>query len=261
MLPKPLSGFGIVITRPQDQARILGQSILAAGGEAFYFPLIEITGLENYISFEQTIAQLDQFDLIIFISSNAVQNAMPSIAKCWPNFPPKCQFAAIGPVTAQALKDAGVAQVLTPQNRFDSESLLALEAMQHMQGKMVLIVRGVGGRELLANILEARGAKVQFAECYRRINPQKNLDYLLTLAKKNLCHAIVITSSEAMQHYLTMLESLSEADYHLLQAVNICVNHARIAEHPLLKNFNVHIVSTAGDAAMLDCITKAVTLP
>lgn len=47
MLPKPLSGFGIVITRPQDQARILGESILAAGGEAFYFPLIEITGLET----------------------------------------------------------------------------------------------------------------------------------------------------------------------------------------------------------------------
>jgi uroporphyrinogen-III synthase len=266
MLPKALSGFGIVITRPQDQAQTLGQSIQSAGGEAFYFPLIEIAGLENYSTFEQTIAQLDQFDLIIFISSNAVQNAMPRIAKCWPDLPSKCQFAAIGPVTAQALKEAGVTQVLTPETRFDSESFLAMESMQHMQGKKVLIVRGVGGRELLANTLEARGAKVQFAECYQRINPQKNLDFLLTLAKKHSCHAIVITSSEAMQHYLTMLESsrvakLSQADYHLLQKVNICVNHARIAEHPLLKNFNVHIASTAGDAAMLDCITKALTLP
>lgn len=261
MMPKPLSGFGIVITRPQDQAQTLGKSIQTAGGEAFYFPLIEITGLENYSTFEQTIAQLDQFDLIIFISSNAVQNAMPRMQKQWPKRPEKCTFAAIGPVTKQALEDFGVERVITPQGRFDSESLLALENMQYMQGKKVLIVRGVGGRELLAKTLEARGAEVQFAECYQRINPQKDLDFLLTLAHKKTCHVIVMTSSEAMQHYLTMLESLSEADYHLLQTVNICVNHARIAEHPLLKNFNVHIASTAGDAAMLDCITKVLTLP
>ena len=261
MPPKPLSGSGIVITRPKDQAQTLSQSIQAAGGEAFYFPLIEITGLDDYSTFEQTIAQLDQFDWVIFISSNAVQNAMPRIAKFWPSLPPTCRFAAIGPVTAEALKEAGVAQVLTPQNRFDSESLLALETMQHMQGKKVLIVRGVGGRELLAKTLEARGAEVQFAECYQRINPQNNLDFLLSLARKNACHAIVITSSEAMQHYLTMLESLSKADYHLLQTVSICVNHARIAENPLLKNYNVHVASTAGNAAILDCITKALTLP
>ena len=257
MQPKPLTGFGIVITRPQDQAQALSQKILETGGEPFYFPLIEITGLEDYSSFEQTIAHLDQFDWVIFISSNAVQNAMPRIANYWPKLPQTCQFAAIGPVTAQALKEAGVAQVLTPENRFDSESLLALKAMQNMRDKKVLIVRGVGGRELLANTLQARGAKVQFAECYRRVNPQRHLEFLLTLAKKNNCHAIVITSSEAMQHYLAMLESLPAADYHLLQALIICVNHARIAENPQLKNMDVHIAETAGDHAMLACLVKA----
>lgn len=272
MLPKPLTGFGIVITRPTDQAQTLSQSIQAAGGEAFHFPLIEIAALDDTSAFTQTIAQLDQFDWVIFISSNAVQSAMPFITKRWPNLPKKCTFAAIGPVTAQTLQTFGVQHVLTPQGRFDSESLLALADMQHMQGKKVLIVRGVGGRELLASTLQARGAEVQFAECYRRINPQQNLDFLLTLTQKNACHALVITSSEAMQHYLTMLsltrlnltwlntlklESQRTAEYDALRSLKICVNHARIAENPALKHFNVHVASTAGDAAMLDCLIKA----
>lgn len=267
MLPKPLTGFGIVITRPTDQAQTLSQSIQAAGGEAFHFPLIEIAALDDTNAFTQTIAQLDQFDFVIFISSNAVQNAMPFISKRWPNLPTKCTFAAIGPVTAQALKEFSVQHVLTPQDRFDSESLLALADMQHMQGKKVLIVRGVGGRELLANTLQARGAEVQFAECYRRVNPQQNLDFLLALTQKNACHALVITSSEAMQHYLTMLnltrlnnlklESQRAAEYDALRSLKICVNHARIAENPALKHFNVHVSSTAGDAAMLDCLITA----
>lgn len=269
MSTKPLRGYGIVITRPQEQAQTLSQLIQTAGGEAFHFPLIEIAGLNNYSAFTQIIAQLDQFDLVIFISSNAVQNAMPHIQKQWPNLPKKCAFAAIGPVTKQALENFSVPQVITPQDRFDSESLLALESMQHMQGKKVLIVRGVGGRELLANTLQSRGAEVHFAECYRRINPQKNLDFLLALMQKNACHAIVITSSEAMQHYLAMLEDLrlenlglenKEATaYHQLSSLKMCVNHARIADNPLLKDFNVYVASTAGDAAMLDCLTKALT--
>jgi uroporphyrinogen-III synthase len=264
MMPKPLSGFGIVITRPREQAHRLIQQITQAGGEAFHFPLIEIVGLDDYSTFEHTIATLDQYDWVIFISSNAVQNAMPRIKNRWPILPKSCQFAAIGPVTAQALNESGVSQVLTPENRFDSESLLALESMQNMQGKNVLIVRGVGGRELLASTLQSRGANVSFAECYQRINPQKNLEFLVTLAKKNMCHAIVITSSEAMQHYLMMLnicklESLNAAAYDALMPLKICVNHARIAENSALKNFNVQIASTAGDNAMLDCLIRALT--
>lgn len=261
MSPKPLSGYGIVITRPQEQAQTLSQLIQTAGGEAFHFPLIEITGLDDYSTFEQTISQLDQFDWVIFISSNSVQNAMPFISKRWPNLPQKCTFAAIGPVTAQALKAFGVQHVLTPIERFDSESLLALTQMQHIQGKKVLIVRGVGGRELLAEALMTRGAEVQFAECYQRINPQKNADFLLALKQKSACHAIVMTSSEAMRHFLALVQPMTIEDQDWIKQLAICVNHARIAENPLLRNFNVHVASTAGDAAMLDCLTKALTPP
>jgi uroporphyrinogen-III synthase len=57
---------------------------------------------------------------------------------------------------------------LMPSEGSDSEALLAMPELAHMAGQRVLIVRGTGGRELLAEVLTARGAQVQYAEMYTR---------------------------------------------------------------------------------------------
>ncbi len=254
-----LKGFGIAITRPTDQAKKLKWLIAESGGETIDFPLIEITGLNDYSAFHAAIADLNNIDWLIFISSNAVQNAMPRIQHIYPSLPERCQFAAIGPVTAKELQQFGIKNVLIPEGRFDSESLLTLPEMQSMQGKNVLIVRGVGGRELLADRLKARGANVSFAECYQRINPQTDCQPLKKAYDENKCHAIVVTSSEAMQHLLQLAQAEENwrTENHWLKQIKICVNHARIAEHESIKGLQIHIAETSGDNAMLDCLFKA----
>ena len=113
--------------------------------------------------------------------------------------------------------------------------------------KKILIVRGVGGRDVLAETLKARGAQVTFAECYQRINPQTNCDLLAQLwAEKNL-HGIVVTSSEAMRHLLDLT-----GDAAWLRNVTLFVNHARIAELPLQLGLKVVVADAPGDEAMLD---------
>jgi uroporphyrinogen-III synthase len=159
--------------------------------------------------------------------------------------PSHLKFAAIGPVTAQELKQFGVTEVLIPQNRFDSESLLALPEMHDMKYKKVMIVRGVGGREVLAETLKMRGAEVTLAECYRRINPQTNANLLDEAWQNKQLHAIVVTSSEAMRH---LLDLASDAGW--LKQVTICVNHARIAELPLDLGLKIQVAESAGDEAM-----------
>lgn len=245
----PLAGRGIAITRPVDQAADLTKGILQAGGNPISFPLLAIAPLENYATFDHVIETLPTCDWIVFISSNAVQQGMPRIAARFPQLPAGLRFAAIGPATAQELARYGVDQVLTPTTRFDSESLLAYPEFKDMRQQRVVIVRGVGGRELLAETLRERGAEVAFAECYRRVNPQHDAGKLPELWQNDRLHAMVVTSSEALRN---LLQLAPEASW--IRNILICVNHARIAETARQSGLKVALADAPGDAAMLQCL-------
>ena len=83
MTIKNLTGIGIAITRPIDQAKKLSALITQAGGTPILFPLIEITPLADYSQFQAVISAIKDYDWAIFISSNAVQNGMPYLIKNW----------------------------------------------------------------------------------------------------------------------------------------------------------------------------------
>ena len=244
MSNKPLSGIGIAITRPADQAKKLSALIEQAGGTAILFPLIEIAPLIDYNQFEAVIQHIKDYDWAIFISSNAVQNGMPRLIK--QTIPQMLKFAAIGPVTASELQSFGVKEVLIPNDRFDSESLLALPEMTNVFGKKILIIRGVGGRDVLAETLKARGSQVTFAECYQRINPQTDCNLLAQLYSEKKLHGIVVTSSEAMRHLLNLA---GDADW--LNNITLFVNHARVAELSSQMGLNLVVADAPGDEAML----------
>ena len=250
MTANPLNSIGIAITRPIDQAKKLSVLIEQAGGTPILFPLIEITPLKDYRQFEALVSQIETYDWAIFISSNAVQNGMPRLVK--QGIPSSLKFAAIGPVTASELQNFGVKYVLIPKDRFDSESLLTLPEMTNVFSKKILIVRGVGGRDVLAETLKIRGAQVTFAECYQRTNPQTNCDLLAQLWADKKLHGIVVTSSEAMRH---LLDLAGAADW--LKHVTLSVNHVRIAELPLQMGLKVLVADEPGDESMLQTIEHA----
>ena len=249
MQSKLLSGIGIAITRPIDQAKKLAALIEHAGGTPILFPVIEIKPLQDYSQFEAVISEIETYDWAIFISSNAVQNGMSRLVEN--GIPPNLKFAAIGPVTSKELQSFGVNNVLSPKDRFDSESLLALPEMQAVKNKKIMIVRGVGGRDVLAESLITRGAQVTFAECYQRENPQSNCNLLAQLYSENKLHGIVVTSSEAMRH---LLDLAGDADW--LRNVTLFVNHARIAELPLQIGLRVQVAEAPGDEAMLALVSQ-----
>ncbi len=241
----PLQGRGIVITRPLDQAQALSGMVQQAGGKTILFPLLEIVPLEDYRAFDAVIDRLDDCDWAIFISSNAVQHGMTRLL-AQRQLPGKLRFAAIGPVTAAELTGFGVPAVLTPDDRFDSESLLNLPEMQDVAGKRCVIFRGVGGRELLANRLSERGAEVIFAECYRRSIPNLDHQQLAQLWQNGQLHAMVVTSSEALRNLLALA---GEAAW--LKATPIFVNHPRIAEAAAAHGLLAVTAAAPGDTGMM----------
>lgn len=252
-----LQGLNVAITRPAEQAQSLCDAVESHGGVAIRFPLIAVSALQDYQAFDQQITRLQHTDWAIFISTNAVDFAMPRVLKNLEKNPSKnhgalpenLRFAAIGHQTAGALGKYGVHKVLIPQGRYDSETLLALPEMQDVAGKTFAIFRGVGGRELMAETLKARGASVYFAESYQRVNPQQNTALLKTQWLKNQLDAVIVTSSEAMRYLLDMADNDE-----WLRNITLCVNHERIAELPRQLGLKVLVASTPGDEAMLECL-------
>ena len=249
-----LQGRYIAVTRPQDQATKLTALIELAGGHAISFPLIAIAALEDYRIFQTQLEKLPGYDWAIFISSNAVQHGMPRLLQQFGGTPAGLRFAAIGPVTAAELKKFGIDDTLIPDDRFDSEALLALPEMHNLASRKVMIFRGVGGREILAETLRQRGAHVEFAECYRRTNPQNDLQVLENRWHQGELDAIVVTSSEAMRHLLQL-----GAGCDWLSSVPLCVTHERVAELPRQRGMRVTAAGASGDEAMLGCIMRALS--
>lgn len=246
-----LSNLHIAVTRPLDQAASLNSVIAQHGGTAIAFPLLAISALDDYQTFEHQLNRINTTDWAIFISSNAVDYAMPHLIKKFGKIPDHLKFAAIGHQTAKSLAQYGVHEVLVPHTRFDSETLLALPALQDVSTKTIAIFRGVGGRELMADTLKARGANVYFAESYRRINPQENADLLEAQWRKNKLDAVIVTSSEAMRYLLQMA---GHAEW--LRHITLCVNHERIAEEPRKLGLKVSVASAPEDEAMLQCLSQ-----
>lgn len=250
-MPDALAGYGIAITRPLEQAQELAGRIAAEGGQPILFPLLAIAPLDDPRAFLAVLDDLEKTDWAIFISSNAVEQGMPALVRRHPQRPAGLRFAAIGPATTAELKRFDVDEVLMPKDRYDSESLLALPQMQEVQDRRILIFRGVGGRELLAEQLQARGAEVRFAECYRRVNPQRDAGDLPRLWQNKQLHALVVTSSEALRNLVALAD-----DAEWLRSTPVFVNHARIGELAQRHGLNAIVADVPGDEGMLNCLIR-----
>ncbi len=218
-----LAGRGIVVTRPAGQAGRLARLLEAKGANPLLFPAIEITPVHDPRPLGALIARLDQFDAAIFISPNAVEHAFAAI-RAVGDFPPRLAVAAIGAGTVAALKRMGQTSIIAPA-RFDSESLLELPELKTVSGSRVLIFRGEGGRELLAETLRARGARVEYGECYRRTQPKLDPAPLLAAWARGEVHAVTVTSSEGLHNFCAMI---GEAGRESLRQTPLFAPHPRI---------------------------------
>ena len=192
-------GAGVLVTRPRQQSAELAAAIDAAGGRSILFPVIEIAP-RSTTAVEEDSAGLHSPDIVIYVSRNAVEHGL--------NWNSLGAVAAVGPSTAAALESAGRIVDIVPATGFDSESLLAEPAMNDVAGKTVRIVRGIGGRELLAETLRERGASVEYQEVYERRLPSYTDAELEELARRwhaGDIDAVSIMSVESLKNLLTLL--------------------------------------------------------
>jgi len=231
-----LQGRGILITRPREQAQGLAKLIEAAGGRAILFPAIEIQAVP--------LPKLAEFDLAIFVSPTAVKQALAAMK--WPQ---RAKAAAVGRGTQRELERHGIKGIIAPESGADSEALLAVPELQRVAGRRIVILRGEGGRSLLGDTLAARGARVEYAECYRRVRPQTDSGPLLTAFAKGAVHAVTVSSAEGLEN---LLEMLGAAGREYLKKTPLFVPHPRIAAEAKRLGLGEASVGGASDEEMLE---------
>lgn len=240
-----------MITRPAAQADGLCWLVETAGGRAVRFPTIAIEPVANRESARELLAQ--DWDLILFVSRNAVEQGLPLFPQR--RLPAAAQLGTVGAVTAQALSLAGRTPDLMPTGRFDSESLLALPELADLKGRRVLIVRGVGGRRLLGDTLIERGARLAYAEVYRRTLPATDAASLLTRWRRDV-QLVTATSGEILDNLLTLV---GEKGRDLVFDTPLVVVSERTGKTATTLGFaRVEVADGASDIAVLAALCRIV---
>src|SRR5688572_18867662 len=146
---QPLKGRQFWLTRPEAQVQDLQQALEKLGADILTLPLLEIVPIPVRGMSRQRLLNLDDYDLVFFVSSNAAAIGLDAIDELWPQYPSHILNFAVGPGTARVVQNYGL-DVFYPVDRMSSEAMLALPQLQDIRDKKALIVRGVGGREILA---------------------------------------------------------------------------------------------------------------
>jgi len=242
----PLAGRTVLVTRPAHQAAVLAQAIRTAGGAAFEFPALAIEAVP-LDQLTVPLAQLAAADIAIFVSPNAAQFGMAAI-RAGGALPAAVRVFAVGPGTLRALAAQGLDDVAMPDGQ-DSEALLALPQLNEVAGKRVVIVRGVGGRALLADTLRARGAQVGFLECYRRVRPQADAAPLLACWQTGGIDAVTVASAETLHNLAALLGAPGAP---LLRHTPLFAPHEKIAEAARRFGIADVIATPGGDAGLVE---------
>jgi len=195
---KTLDKLSVLVTRPAHQAERFCRLIENAGGAAIRFPVIAIVAVGDNPELTQQLTQLSQCDIAIFISANAVQYALPQLAD---RLPTHLKVVAVGNKTAATLRAHSINVSLLPKQGFNTEALLASPLLHAVQGKQIAIIRGVGGRELLAETLSQRGATITYIEVYKRVLPEHTLTALNDCQN---CDIIAVTSQQGLRNLVAL---------------------------------------------------------
>ncbi len=240
----------LVVTRPEAQALDWVHQLQALGASAITLPLLRIAAAEESAdTIRQAWATLAEQRLVMFVSPNAVAQffALRPSGLSWPagtvgttgDPPPTSVLAgATGPGTVAALRQHGVpAQAIAAPHAdatsFDAEALWrdALSGLD-WQGAKVLVVRGDGGRDWLADTLGAAGAQVRMLCAYRQLGPAWS-DYesarLTHILARPGAYVWLFSSSQAISHLAQRLAATLPDSAAVLGAMGAITTHPRIA--------------------------------
>ena len=232
-----MTDWRVLLTRPAEESALLAASLSDVGIFSSSLPLLEIEALPVTPEQQAVWADLGRYCAVIVVSKPAARLGVQRLERHWPRLP----WFSVGAATAQVLADQGL-DVHYPPSGDDSEALLALPALREAVARTdarVLILRGEGGRELLAERLREQGASVDYLELYRRFLPAYDPGVLMQRIQLERLNGLVVSSGQGFLH----LQALAGPDWPQVARLPLFVPSPRVYE----------MARAAGAEKVVDC--------
>nr|WP_178131798.1 uroporphyrinogen-III synthase [Pseudomonas sp. C2B4] len=230
----------MLLTRPADESAALSGLLADQGIFSSSLPLLDIVPIPVSDTIREAIRELDRYCAVIVVSKPAARIGVELLER-FCSQTPRVKWFSVGAATARILEDHGL-EVSFPEEGDDSEALLELANLREAIARpdpRVLILRGEGGRELLAERLRERGASVEYLELYRRELPQYPPAALPERIESEHLNALVVSSGQGFEH----LHQLAGDAWPRLARMPLFVPSPRVAE----------LAHAAGALTVVDC--------
>ncbi|EZI25149.1 MULTISPECIES: uroporphyrinogen-III synthase [Pseudomonas] len=232
-----MTDWRVLLTRPAEESATLAATLSEAGIYSSSLPLLDIEPLPITPERQAVLRDLGRYCAVIVVSKPAARLALQQLDQAWPHL----RWFSVGAATAQVLADRGL-DVHYPQTGDDSEALLQLPALREAIARpdaRVLILRGEGGRELLAERLREQGASVDYLELYRRFLPAYDSGVLTQRIQLERLNGLVVSSGQGFLH----LQALAGPDWPQVAQMPLFVPSPRVYE----------MARAAGAEKVVDC--------
>lgn len=250
-----MTEWRLLLTRPAEESAALSSVLSDAGIFSSSLPLLDTEPLPVTPEQQAVFRNLGRYSAVIVVSKPAARLAVQQLDQAWPQL----QWFSVGAATAQVLADHGL-RVHYPQAGDDSEALLQVPALREAVERpnaRVLILRGEGGRELLAERLRERGASVDYLELYRRFLPAYDLGVLIQRIQLERLNGVVVSSGQGFLH----LQAMAGADWPQVAKLPLFVPSPRVQEMARAAGAEKVVDCRGASAAALLVAIRSYTVP
>ena len=203
---RPLLGKRIVVTRTRKQASALSNKLRALGAQVIELPTIRIEPPSDLREFAELVQDAHIYDWIVFTSANGVEAFFDIFFKLYDDAREigGARIAAIGPATAQRVKDFHL-HVDHQPDEFVAEAVLReLKKQGSIENLRILLVRAEKARDVLPKELSAAGAILDEAFAYRTVPETRDASGARRQLAQDGADLITFTSSSTVENFLAL---------------------------------------------------------
>jgi uroporphyrinogen III methyltransferase/synthase len=200
--PRPLAGRTVVVTRAAAQAQRFTELLEASGARVIEAPAIVIGPPASWEPLDAALTALDTFTWLVFTSTNGVlmvDRRLAALGLGWPALSGR-RVAAIGPATADALREHGVRVDVVPAE-YRAEGLVSRLRPLLGAGDRVLLPRAAQTRDVLVTELRGLGAQVTEVAAYATRKAEGGAPRLAEALAAGSIDAVTFTSSSTARNF------------------------------------------------------------
>lgn len=201
---RPLFGHRILVTRARTQAGELSRDLEDLGAEVLEFPTIEIKPPKDLAPLDKAIRELEVYDWLVFTSVNGVEAFLDRLGHHEldvRSVPKDAKIAAIGPATADRIRNVGLRVDVVPKE-YRAEALLDEISADEIEGKRILIPRAKVAREILPEKLREAGAEVFVPPAYESVPSDDGRGALAARLEAGGVDCVTFTASSTVENFV-----------------------------------------------------------